>query len=103
MKESEERYRSLFGKASDGIFIMSPDGKIIEVNESFARMHGYSTGELLQTNIKDLDTTETSKLFPERMRRILAGETLAIEVEHHHKDGHVFPMEVSANLISVGG
>src|SRR5450759_2756036 len=28
-RESEERYRSLFGKASDGIFIMSPDGKLI--------------------------------------------------------------------------
>ena len=101
--ESEERYRSLFGKASDGIFIMSPDGKIIEVNESFARMHGYSTKELLQMNIKELDTPETSKLIPERMRRILAGETLSTEVEHHHKDGHVFPMEVSANLISIGG
>ena len=103
LRESEERFRSLFDKASDGIFIMSPDGKIIEVNESFARMHGYSTGELLQMNIKDLDTTEASKLIPERMRRLLAGEILAIEVEHHHKDGHVFPMEVSANLIFIGG
>jgi len=103
LRESEERYRSLFGKAGDGIFIMSPDGKIIEVNESFARMHGYSTGELLQMNIKDLDTPETSKLIPERMRRLLAGEILAIELEHHHKDGHVFPMEVSANMISIGG
>jgi PAS domain S-box-containing protein len=101
--ESEERYRSLFGKASDGILIMSPDGKILEVNESFARMHGFSTGELLRMNIKDLDTPEASKLIPERMRRVLAGETLAIEVEHHHKDGHDFPLEVSANLISIGG
>ena len=101
--ESEERYRSLFGKASDGIFIMSPDGKIVEVNESFARMHGCSTGELLGMNINTLDTPETSRLFPERMRRILAGETLDIEVEHHHKDGHAFPMEVSANLVSIGG
>jgi two-component system cell cycle sensor histidine kinase/response regulator CckA len=103
LRESEERYRSLFGKGSDGIFIMSSDGKIVEVNESFARMHGYSTEELLQMNIKDLDAPETSKLVPERMRRVLSGETLAIEVEHHHKDGHVFPMEVSANLISIGG
>ena len=100
LRESEERYRSLFDKASDGIFIISPDGILIEVNESFARMHGYSTGELLQMNIRDLDTTKTASLIPERMRRLLAGEILTIEVEHHHKDGHVFPLEVSANLIS---
>ena len=103
LRESEERYRSLFGKASDGIFLMSPDGKLIEVNESFARMHGYSTGELLQMNVKDLDTPKSAELIPERMHRLLAGEILTVEVEHHHRDGHVFPLEVSANLISIGG
>jgi len=103
LRESEERYRSLFGKASDGIFVMSPLGKIIEVNESFARMHGYSTGELMQMNIRDLDAPGTSKMIPERMRRLLAGEILSIEVEHHHRDGHVFPLEVSAHLIYIGG
>jgi two-component system, cell cycle sensor histidine kinase and response regulator CckA len=103
LRESEERYRSLFGKASDGVIIMSPDGKLIEVNESFARMHGYSTGELLQMNIRDLDTPKSAQLIPERMRQLLTGEILAFEVEHHHKDGHVFPLEVSANLIPIGG
>jgi PAS domain S-box-containing protein len=103
LRESEERYRSVFGEASDGIFIMSADGKIIEVNESFARMHGYSAVELMRMNIRDLDTHETSKMIPERMRRLLAGEILAVEVEHHHKDGHTFPLEVTANLISIGG
>jgi PAS domain S-box-containing protein len=33
------------------------------------------------------------------MARLLSGETLTFEVEHYHKDGHVFPMEVSASLI----
>ena len=103
LRESEERYRSVFGEASDGIFIMSADGKLIEVNESFARMHGYSVGELMQMNVRDLDAHGTAKMIPERMRRLLAGELLAVEVEHHHKDGHVFPLEVSANLISIGG
>ena len=103
LRESEERYRSLFNKASDGIVIISSDGKLIDVNESFARMHGYSRGELLRMNIRDLDTKEAARLIPERMRQLLAGEILAFDVEHHHKDGHVFPLEVSANLVSIGG
>lgn len=70
LRASEERYRALFSRAGDGIFIMSPGGELIDVNESFARMHGYSTGELLRMNIKDLDTPETSKMMPERMRRL---------------------------------
>src|SRR5659263_194566 len=62
LRESEERYRSLFDKASDGILILSSDGKLIDANESFARMHGYGTGELLRMNIRDLDTTKTAEL-----------------------------------------
>jgi signal transduction histidine kinase len=42
-------------------------------------------------------------MIPERMRRLLAGENLAIQVDHHHKDGHVLSLEVSANWISIGG
>ena len=50
----------------------------------------------------DLDTPETAQLVPARMRRLLAGESLTFTVEHFHKDGHVFPLEVSASLITTG-
>jgi len=103
LRESEERYRTLFDRAGDGIFILSADGKLVEVNESLARMHGYSVQEMQQMDLRDLDTPETFRQSPERMRRLLAGETLTFEVEHYHKDGHVFPLEVSASLISSGG
>jgi PAS domain S-box-containing protein len=103
LRESVEDYRALFSMASDGIFLLSLDGTLIEVNESFARMHGYSTGEMMRMNIRDLDTPETAKRIPERIRRIIAGEVLTFEAEHYHKDGHVFPLEVSASLISYGG
>jgi PAS domain S-box-containing protein len=103
LSESEERYRALFSRAGDGIFIMSPDGKLVDVNESFARMHGYSAGELTLMNIRELATQKTIDLIPERLRRVIAGETLTFDVEHYHRDGHVFPLEVSASMISFGG
>ena len=59
-RRSEERYHTLFSRAGDGITIMSLEGELIEVNESFARMHGYSMDEILQIDLKDLDTPETS-------------------------------------------
>ena len=37
------------------------------------------------------------------MRRILAGESLTFEVERHHKNGRLFPLEVTASLVTVGG
>ena len=102
VRKTEARYQALFSRAVDGIVIMSDEGNFFAVNESFARMHGYSKQEMHQMNMKDLDTPESAKHFPERRRRVLAGEALTFEVEHYHKDGHVFPMEVSVNLVTHG-
>ncbi len=102
IRKSEEWFRNLFEKASDGIFHSSLSGKFVTVNESFAKMHGYTVEEMQKINIQNLDTPEGSQLYPERIRRILAGENLTFEVEHYHKNGHTFPLEVTASMITVG-
>jgi len=103
LKAREERFRFLFDRASDGIMIMSPSGKLVAANESFARMHGYSVEEMLNMSLNDLDTPEASRLAPARMQRVLSGKSATFEVEHYYKDGHVFPLEVSASLIVSDG
>jgi PAS domain S-box-containing protein len=102
VRKSEERFRLLFQRATDGVFLLSVEGKFVAVNESFARMHGYSEAEMLNMGLSDLDTPETAQLVPARMQRLLAGESLTFTVEHFHKDRHVFPLEVSASLIATG-
>ncbi len=99
LKAREKRLQLLFERATDGIMILAADGSFVAVNESFARMHGYSVEEMLALNLKDLDTPETGRQAPERLRRIHAGEALVFEVEHYHKDGHIFALEVSASLV----
>ena len=102
-RERNEQYQTLFDRANDGIMLMSTDAKLVSVNESFARMHGYSTQETLTLSLQDLDAPDSFRLVPERMRRLLAGEALTFEVEHYHKDGHKIPFEVSASKIIAGG
>ncbi|MFH0881215.1 MAG: PAS domain S-box protein [Lentisphaerota bacterium] len=99
--KTEQLFRALFEQASDGIFFLDTAGKVLSVNESFARLHGYTVAEMLQLGLEGLDVEKTAHA-PERLRRIMAGETLTFEVEHVHKDGRIFPLEVTANLISVG-
>jgi PAS domain S-box-containing protein/putative nucleotidyltransferase with HDIG domain len=103
LQESELRYRTLFAQASIGTSILSSDGELVEINEAFARMHGYSVPEMLLMSLKDLDTPATFQHAPERIRRLFAGEVLNFDAEHYHKDGHLIPLEVSVSLISVGG
>ncbi len=56
LRESEERYRSLFENMIDGIYRSTPDGKFVEVNPAMVKMFGYSSREeMLNIDInKDL-------------------------------------------------
>ena len=54
LKQSEERYRSLFENSLDGIYISTMDGTYVDANPSLVQMLGYdSKEELLTVNIPD--------------------------------------------------
>jgi diguanylate cyclase (GGDEF)-like protein/PAS domain S-box-containing protein len=54
LKESEERYRSIFENAVEGLFQSTPEGRFISVNPSFAKMLGYASPEELVTGTSDI-------------------------------------------------
>ena len=103
LAESESRYRTQFDRASEGISLVSPEGLILEANESFVRMHGLTWEELKGRGMNDLDTPDSFDQVASRIRRLEAGEVLTFEVNHLHKAGHRFPMEVSASKVIQGG
>ena len=103
MRESEERYRSFFDQASDGILLMSLAGKQIDLNKAYAQMHGYTVQEMIGLEVKDLSDPDTLSLFPDRVSRLNEGHTLNFDVLHYHKDGHLFPIEVSSRLVLFNG
>ena len=104
LRESELRFRTLFDQANEGLILLTMDGRISEVNKSFAEMHGYTVDELRNTSINDLDVLNEDAFDgrAEVMRRINAGEVVRFEVEHYHKDGHTFILSDTASLITIG-
>ena len=103
LQQSESKYRTLFDQATDGIMMMPIGETNFTVNESFAKLHGYgSPKEMEHLTLSDLDTPETARLAPERLRRLLTGESMNFEVEHYHKNGHKVLLNVSCNAIQIG-
>jgi len=107
LRESEDRFRSLFNLASDGIFLMDPgqDGPpvIIDANITACTMHGYDKEDLIGKPITVLDDPDSGAKSRERKERLLRGEVMTFEVNHVRKDGSVFPLEVSAGVMKIGG
>ncbi len=87
LKKSEEKYRKLFEESKDGLFITTPDGKIIDVNPAFAEIYGYSSKEeLLQTPAQNLYLhPEDREKWKEEMEK--KGYVKDFEERHKRKDG----------------
>ncbi|MHB8202151.1 MAG: PAS domain S-box protein [Desulfomonilaceae bacterium] len=51
LQQSEENYRSLFEDSLDGIFITAVDGTLVNANQSFLDLFGYTKEEILGTNV----------------------------------------------------
>jgi PAS domain S-box-containing protein len=54
LKISEEKYRSIFEKSRDMIYITDEHGNFIDFNESASRIFGYTRNELLNLNAREL-------------------------------------------------
>ena len=104
-RTSEQRYRDLFNQANEGLLIMTLEGQLSDLNPAFAEMHGYTLEELKNSDIRKLDVLG-EKVFndqTDQISRILAGEVVRFEVEHYHKNGHIFPLSVTTSLINING
>jgi diguanylate cyclase (GGDEF)-like protein/PAS domain S-box-containing protein len=102
-KTSEARFRALFDKTNDAIFILGLDMIIKDVNEQAAKMLGYSVGELLGMDHHEIVIPEEHENLDIRLDQLLAGENLPFyERTYRRKDGSQMRAEVNAALVYDG-
>ena len=102
IKESEEKFRTLVQQAADGIFIADLEGNYLEVNESMAKLTGYSIDELKQMNGRQIVEAEDLKKQPLKLEEIKTGNPVFIERVIRKKDGTLRNVEISARLMDNG-
>lgn len=106
MEQSEARYRTLFERAGDAIFIISTEQdsllQIVDANRAAADMHGYTRDELRSMKITDLGQSETLDQVAALVDRMMKGEWIKSETVHRRKDGTAFAAEVSMGSIVFG-
>jgi PAS domain S-box-containing protein len=71
LRKSEEKYRALFEESKDAIFIVTPDGKFLDVNPAGVQLSGYSSKEALLK----ADINEEFHIYPEEQEKL--GRALA--------------------------
>ena len=94
IRESEERYRSLFEQAVDGIFLADPTGRYVDANSAGAQMLGYTLEELRQLTFSDVIAPEEISRLPEQFAELDRGAIVRNEWRLRRKDGVTFPGEL---------
>jgi PAS domain S-box-containing protein len=97
LKESEERYRSLFDNSLDAILLTKPDGTILDANPSACKMFGRTLEEIRRVGRSGLIDLTDPRLAPALKEREKRGSVEA-EIRFLRANGEKFPAEVKSNI-----
>ena len=99
LHESEIKHRTLFEAIADTIFLIDQKtGTIIDVNPAATTTYGFEHDEFIRMNAGDISAE------PEQTAQAIENPVSYIPLRYHyHKDGTVFPVELTASTFELQG
>ncbi|NOY86976.1 MAG: PAS domain S-box protein [Deltaproteobacteria bacterium] len=102
LRESEERYRTLFDFTSDSIFLLDSEGGILDVNATAVDHYGYSQEEFKNMTVKNLAAPDLVFRVDEQVRKVLDGGAMFLS-RNLKKNGTEMQIEVHARPVIIAG
>lgn len=103
LRESEQRYRSLFEGIGDGILVYDIDGYILDCNKVACQSLGFSREELLKKRIYDIDDSGLDKDGKPNLFQSLEKKEYEYEGLHITKNDIRIPVDIKTSLIDYEG
>jgi len=97
LRESEEKYRSIFNNSIDAILLTAPDGGILAANPMACRIFDRTEGEICRLGRNGIIDTSDPRLAQAVEERALTGSFHG-ELTGLRADGARFPVEVSTSV-----
>ncbi|WCK57151.1 PAS domain S-box protein (plasmid) [Aneurinibacillus sp. Ricciae_BoGa-3] len=91
---SIEIYKSIMQYNPDALFILSVNGKFMEVNEAVTKIFGYTLEEVKEIHYQDILVPEQLDVNHQHFQQALQGFPCEYETEIFHKDGDHVHLQV---------
>ena len=101
LRESEEKFRSVFRDAGVGMVIVSPEGRFLGANTAFCEYLGYTEEELREKTVESITLADDWPAFSRKLQELLAGGSSFQWFDKRclHKSGRIVYTQSSASLI----
>ncbi|MFC0529661.1 putative bifunctional diguanylate cyclase/phosphodiesterase [Phytohabitans kaempferiae] len=101
LRASEARFRAVFAGAAIGIGIADMDGRIVDVNQAFADMLGYTVEEMRVTNVAELFYPDDGPGMWDMYKEMIEGKRdgARIEKRYYRKDRTILWTDLAVSLI----
>jgi two-component system, cell cycle sensor histidine kinase and response regulator CckA len=107
LNESLMQYKNLFDNTPDAFFLIEVEGrdagKILQVNQAAAELHGYRPEEMRGMNLFDIEIVDPSIGIQQQMDLLFTGKTIYIETVRKHKSGSHFTVESVRKSVETQG
>lgn len=96
LKVNAEIYYSIFNNTSDGVCIQNLDAIILDTNDAYCRMSGYSRSEIIGSPVSKFEAKENPREIALRIKKLLKMDGHdRFETIHRRKDGTTFFADVT--------
>jgi len=105
LRNSEDRYRSIFQGSADGIMIADEENQnILFANSAQCQMFGYTEEQFKTRNISEIHPKDTFHYTLAEFARQARGEkTFAENIQCLKKNGEIFYADINSSIISLNG
>ena len=103
LRESEQRYRSLFDHHPDAVYSFDREGRFVSANAACEGLSGYSPEELIGKPFAPIIVPENRLRTLERFRGVMAGVATSYDETILHKSGRRIEANITALPIVVDG
>ncbi|CAG0938778.1 putative signaling protein [Gallionellaceae bacterium] len=102
VERESRRNETLLRTASDGIYVFDLEGNVVQVNDAFCKMLGYTQKEMLSMNVAQWNAQGSAEEL-KTMISALGSSNPVFETRHRRRDGSIVDVEVSASRVEIGG
>jgi diguanylate cyclase (GGDEF)-like protein/PAS domain S-box-containing protein len=102
LRQAREQFSTAFSHAPIGMALVSPQGRLLRVNQALCELVGYSEPELLSRSFADITHPDDVEVQQALMREVLAGHRTGFQMDKRyvHADGRIIWVSLSLSMVT---